>query len=271
MSSLSNLEGVALVTGATSGIDRETAFVFSEAGCRAVVFADINDKEVEVAAEESKDITSMSSVQKIFDTAVGKFGRIDYFVNLAGMTDFFAKPITNLDLDLFGLVVDVNLRGTIHCLRAVSTTMKAQKLLIYNPSIPRAKRHPVRSLGRGSIVTLSSANSIMPNPLNTSYFLAKYGVIGATKVAALDPALHGIRVNAVLPGTVDTPMIQRIFDKLPALRPLVEQRVPFGGRMVMHDEVAEAVTFLCGPSDTYMTGTGILIDAGLTLMTARLG
>lgn len=111
----------------------------------------------------------------------------------------------------------------------------------------------------------------MPNAGNTSYVSAKHGVFGATKVAALDLAKDGIRVNAVLPGVVDTPMMQNVFDRVPEIKPLIEDSVPLWQRMANVDEIADAVVFLCSPSMTYATGMGFVIDGGLTLSSARLG
>jgi NAD(P)-dependent dehydrogenase (short-subunit alcohol dehydrogenase family) len=173
-------------------------------------------------------------------------------------------------MELFSMVVDANLKGTVNCLKAVSAAMKNQEPTTYIPTTPRTERHGPRSLGRGCIVTIASASSVMPNAGNTSYVSAKHGVLGATKVATADLVPHGIRVNAVLPGTVNTAMMQRVFERLPDLKPLVEQSVPFGQRMASPDEIADAVVFLCSPSMTYTTGTGLLIDAGLTLNSARL-
>jgi NAD(P)-dependent dehydrogenase (short-subunit alcohol dehydrogenase family) len=189
--------------------------------------ADINEENARKTAQQSSeyaadptyqsfgihvDVADEQSVQKMVETAVkGLGGRIDYFVNCAGAPNMSSFPISDLNTEHYDRVVRINLYGTINCMKAVSAIMKSQEPLPYIPSTRRASRHPERSLGRSSIVNLGSVNSILANPGNMSYVTSKHAVLAATKVAALDLAKNMIRVNVVLPGPTDTPMLASTF------------------------------------------------------------
>lgn len=166
-------------------------------------------------------------------------------------------------------VIRVNLYGTIYCMKVVSKAMQSQEPLEFAPETRRAIRHPEKVLGRGSIVNLASVNSIMANPGNLAYVTAKHGVLGATKVAALDLAKDLIRVNAVLPGGTDTPLLASAMERVSNFRQRLAERIP-SHRLASVDEIADTIIHICSPAATYMNGAAVVIDGGATLTTARL-
>jgi NAD(P)-dependent dehydrogenase (short-subunit alcohol dehydrogenase family) len=195
------------------------------------------------------------------------------------------------------MINNINAKGTMHCVRAVSKAMSAQEPLSYEG------RHGSRSLGRGSIINLGSAASYMASEGMLSYTTSKHAVIGITKSAgkwglktvpksinghtssmiallvaleyanwqqtAVDNLKHQIRVNAICPSWVDTPMMDRKLKEIPKLELVVKKMSPLG-RMATVEEVADVIVFMCSPSASYVNGTGLLIDAGLSL-TAHTG
>ncbi|CAD6441949.1 02d7f978-1715-47b3-a846-c8a4d5f6e392 [Sclerotinia trifoliorum] len=270
-------DGFALITGAASGIGKNAAFSFAESGAAGILFADINEKGAEESAIESKkyasnpayraisirvDITDENSVQAMVDAAIKEFGRIDYNVNSAGIGTSVVTGMAELPLAEFDNVLNVNMKGTVLCNRAVLKAMLAQE--------PREfqGRYVARSLGRGCIVNLGSANSYAAIPGKTSYTTAKHAVIGITKTAAVDYSKQGIRVNAVCPIWVEGPMTEHEAQVNPHLDQVVQAVVPLK-RMAQADEVADAIQFLCSPAASFITGTGLIIDAG-TGLTVRL-
>ncbi|KAI1081228.1 hypothetical protein F5B20DRAFT_79686 [Whalleya microplaca] len=270
--------GIALVTGAASGIGKETAFAFAEAGVRGVVFADVNQQGARDAAAESRscaknadyrplalevDIASQDSVQAMVDATVKEFGRIDYSVNSAGIGNISPALTPDLNVDVFSKTMDINIKGTLLCVRAVAKVMSRQEPLAYTSS-----RHGTRSLGRGSIVNLGSINSYMAAPGMSSYVASKHAVLGITKSAAMDCMKHHIRVNAVCPSFTDTAMMQAGFQRVRGLEQIVKTATPLR-RSATTDEVADCIVFLCSPSASYINGAGLNIDSGITL-TAHL-
>ncbi|KAJ2978635.1 hypothetical protein NUW58_g7436 [Xylaria curta] len=265
--------GFALVTGAAGGIGKEVALAFAESGVHGVVFADINEQGAEEAAEESRkyatatnfraiavkvDVTDEASVQNMVDTAIREFGRIDYSVNSAGMGNISGAVIPNLKVDIFSKTIEVNIKGTMLCIRAVAKAMASQEPLSYK------SRHGERSLGRGSIVNLGSANSYVAAPGMASYTTSKHAVIGLTKSSAIDCQKHYIRVNAVCPSWVDTPMMKASLQRVPQLAQMIKAVSPLQ-RAASAEEVADYIIFLCSPSASYINGTGLVVDAGMTV------
>ncbi|TVY84114.1 2-(R)-hydroxypropyl-CoM dehydrogenase [Lachnellula suecica] len=270
-------DGVALIIGGASGIGQNAGFSFAESGAEGVIFADINEEEAQISAEKSKgfainpkyrafsihvDVTDAVSVQKMVETVIKEFGRIDYNVNSAGIGTKSMAGIADIDINEFDNLLNVNMRGTMLCTRAVSKAMLAQD--------PREfqGRYGSRSLGRGCIVNLGSGNSYVVIPGKTSYTTAKHAVIGITKTAAVDYAAHGIRINAVCPSWVEGPMTDHEGAINPHLGAIIKAVVPIQ-RMAKPDEVADAILFLCSPAASYITGVGLMMDAGASL-TVRL-
>ncbi|KAI0388790.1 NAD(P)-binding protein [Xylariaceae sp. FL0594] len=288
---LSLAGGTALVTGAAAGIGKETAFALAEAGVEGIVFADIDGKGAQNAAEESSsryakhpayravavkvDARDETSVRNMVDVAVKEFGRIDYSVNSAGMGNISGEMTPNVEAEVFRQTLETNITGTLLCIRAVAAVMAKQNPLQYNDTNTSGRgggdgaRSRSRSLGRGCIVNLGSVNSYTAVPGMLSYTTSKHALIGLTKSAAIDCLKDHIRVNAVCPSYVDTPMMARALDRVPGLGDMIKQFSPLG-RAATADEVADYVVFLCSPFASYINGTGLVVDAGATL-TAHAG
>ncbi|KAF2796646.1 NAD(P)-binding protein [Melanomma pulvis-pyrius CBS 109.77] len=270
-------EGVALVTGASSGIGKDSAFSFAESGALRVVFADRNEAGAHEAAEASKqfatnpnysavavhvEITDVESVEKMIDVALQEHGKIDYFVHSAGIGSESFSLISNASLEEFDRVLDVNLKGTLICNRAILKVMETQEPRTYKG------RNGSRDIGRGSIVNVGSMNSLGPLPGRIPYTASKHGVNAVTRTAALETGRIGIRVNMVCPSWVESAMTQAERARNPQLDGLVKKMAP-AGRMAALDEVADTVVFLCSPAASYITGQAVCIDNGLSL-TVRL-
>ncbi|OCL09906.1 NAD(P)-binding protein [Glonium stellatum] len=266
-------KGVALITGAASGIGKNTTFSFAESGATAIIFADFNEKGVQEAAEMSKkyttnkeyqcvsvhvDVTDPSSVQAMVDTTLEKFGRIDYFVNSAGVGSDSSNMVADVSLGEFDKIININLKGTLLCNRAVSKAMISQESVVFEG------HYGPREIGRGSIVNLGSVNSLGAQPGKVPYTTAKHGVIAITKTAAMEGGPHGIRVNVVCPSWVDTPMVDRQRERNPQLDGMIKAIVP-GGRIAEPDEIGDAIVFLCSPAASYISGTVVVIDNGTSL------
>ncbi|KAF9730184.1 short-chain dehydrogenase reductase [Paraphaeosphaeria minitans] len=288
------LSGIALVTGvrlvsppfdqtdrplkAASGIGKDTAFAFAEAGALRVVFADRNEAGAKDAAQASKahasnpaysavavhvDVTDVSSVQKMVDVALEGEGRIDHFVHSAGQvgSESFSL-ISDASLEEFDRLLDVNLKGTLICNRAILKVMGAQEPRTFHG------RHGSRDVGRGTIVNVGSMNSLFPLPGKIPYTASKHGVHAVTRTAAIETVRAGIRVNMVCPTWVVTPMTDAERERNPTLDGLIKTAMP-AGRMAFPDEVADVIVFYSSPATSYITGQAIVIDNGVSL-TVRL-
>lgn len=272
------VNGVALITGAASGIGREAALAFAEAGASGIIFADLDEGGARDSAEQSKrlashskycylvvhvDITDAESVQAMVDGAVKEFGRIDYSVHCAGMGIDSNAPTADASIEEFDKLAHINTRGTMLCVRAVSKAMSTQEPLTYE------SRHGQRSLGRGSIINVTSVMSFIGARGKLPYAASKHAVMGITKTAALDNTPHHIRVNAICPAWVDTPMMARDFEKLPELEKIIQAVSPVG-RMAVPEEIGDVIVFLSSASASYINGQGLIVDAGLSLTMNRM-
>lgn len=232
---------VALVTGAGQGIGREIARTLHAHGAR-VVLVDLDGDAAKAAADEvdglglACDVTSEEQVKAVVRETVGQFGRLDVFVNNAGITrDASLKKMT---VDQFDAVITVHLRGTWLGVREASAVMREAKT--------------------GSIVNISSLSGKSGNPGQTNYSAAKAGIVGLTKAAAKELAHHNVRVNAVQPGLIRTPMTAAMPPDVFAAR---EADVPMK-RAGEPAEVAGAVVFLASDLSSYITGTVIEVGGG---------
>ncbi|KAI9691986.1 MAG: hypothetical protein M1820_009638 [Bogoriella megaspora] len=267
------VRGVALITGAASGIGKDTAFSFAESGARHVVFADQDESGAHEAALSSNkyatnadystssikvDVTDLASVQVMVDRVIRDQGRIDYFVHSAGIGSQSFTPVSELSIAEFDEVMGVNMKGTLLCNRAVLKAMGLQEPLSFEG------RHGQRDLGRGCIVNVGSVNCLGALPGKLPYTASKHGVAAITKTAALETGRLGIRVNLVCPSWVVGPMTDREKIKNPQLEGMIQKLVPCG-RMAMPDEISDAIVFLCSPAASYISGMTIVIDSGLTL------
>lgn len=232
---------VAVVTGAGRGIGREIARVLHAHGAE-VVLADLDaDAAAQAAAEVDGtgvgcDVTAEDQMKRLVADTVAKHGRLDLFVNNAGITrDASLKRMTVADFDA---VVTVHLRGTWLGVREATAVMREQK--------------------SGSIVNISSLSGKSGNPGQTNYSAAKAGIIGLTKAAAKEVAHHNVRVNAIQPGLIRTPMTETMPAEVFAER---EAAVPMK-RAGEPAEVAGAVVFLGSDLSSYITGSVIEVGGG---------
>ena len=240
---------VALVTGAGSGIGAAIARRFGEEGAKVVV-ADLNEEAAREVAEEidkaggtalavQQDVSDRVSVEKSVELAVEKFGRLDVAVNNAGITGDLA-PTADYSLEGWDKVIAVNLSGVFY-------GMKYQ--------IPAMLRS-----GGGSIVNIASILGSVAARDSAGYNAAKHSVVGLTKTAALEYSKDGIRVNAIGPGYIDTPLLKaldkEVYDGLVGLHPI--------GRLGRPEEVAELALWLASDKASFVTGSYHLVDGGYT-------
>ncbi|KAF2439287.1 short-chain dehydrogenase/reductase SDR [Karstenula rhodostoma CBS 690.94] len=267
------IDGVALVTGAGSGIGREVAIAYAAYGARALITADLNYSSAENTARESEklatnpsfrtlalavDVSDPSSVNSMVETAVKEFGRIDYSINSAGIGVQKPASIQNVDIDEMNRFWRINVMGTVNSMKAVSTAMIAQD------SQQATTRGRTRDIGRGVIINLASCSSYMATPDLTQYTTSKYAVLGLTKNAALDLAKHGVRVNAICPSWVETPMVEAAVAGNKELEQMMQKVIPMG-RIAKVEEVADVIVFMSSPLASYVTGVGWIVDGGTLL------
>jgi NAD(P)-dependent dehydrogenase (short-subunit alcohol dehydrogenase family) len=243
---------VALVTGASSGMGLATARAFAEAGA-AVVLADINEKATRSATDEltaagfqaigvTCDVADEAQVAAMINHAVASFGRLDMAFNNAGIQ---VPPSDAADemAENFDRVNAINLRGVWTCMKHELRQMRTQ--------------------GAGAIVNCSSLGGLVGLPGRAAYHASKHGVIGLTKSAALEYAPRGVRINAVCPGTIDTPMVSGMLEKQPDAMKEIMRDQPIG-RLGRSDEIAAAVLWLCSPGASFVLGVALPLDGGFT-------
>ena len=249
------LEGkVILVTGASSGIGRTTAIRLAGEGASVVVAARRTDEIREVVDEITKsggtavfaqtDVTQESDVEAMVSMAMDTFGRLDGAFNNAGKLGGPPEPWHEVEVDTFDETIDTNLRGVWLCMKHELRVMREQ--------------------GSGSIVNNSSIGGIKGGPERVhAYVASKHGVIGLTRNAAMNYGKDGIRVNAVCPGIIANDVWLDRFKLDPDLEATITDRIPLD-RLGTNDDVADAVIWLCSDSSTYVTGTALVIDGGMT-------
>ncbi|MEZ5670132.1 MAG: glucose 1-dehydrogenase [Alphaproteobacteria bacterium] len=243
---------VAFVTGAGSGIGRATAIAFARAGA-SVTAADIaegglNETISEVEAFHGRimpalcDVTRAADVSAALRKTVETYGRLDAAFNNAGIEQP-AQLIADLSEEVWDRTIAVNLKSVFLCMKHEIEIMLGQ--------------------GGGAIVNTASGAGVLAIRGQSSYCASKFGVVAASKVAALEYADKGIRVNAICPGIIDTPMIARYTGDTPEGRARVIAQEPVG-RMGHPEEIAGTVLFLCSDAGAFVTGHAMVVDGGQT-------
>jgi NAD(P)-dependent dehydrogenase (short-subunit alcohol dehydrogenase family) len=243
---------VALVTGAGGGMGLDTARAFAASGA-AVVLSDVDEAAVRSAAEAltgaghqalaiACDVADEEQVAATVERTVETFGRLDMAFNNAGI---MIEPSDAADepAERFERVTAVNLRGVWNCMKHELRQMREQ--------------------GSGAIVNCSSLGGLVGLPGRASYHATKHGVIGLTKSAGLEYAPRGVRINAVCPGTIETPMVTDMVAKgeLDVADAIANQPI---GRLGRGDEIAGAVLWLCSPGASLVVGVALPVDGGYT-------
>jgi len=240
---------VALITGAAQGIGLATALKFAQEGAH-VVICDIKQASVDASVDAANalgvraqgfvvDVTQRDMVDAVVADTLAEFGAIDILVNNAGITQ--DARLQKMTLEQFDRVIDVNLRGVFHCTQAVADAMVAK--------------------GSGVILNASSVVGIYGNFGQTNYAASKFGVIGFTKTWARELGPKGIRVNAVAPGFIATPILDTIPEKILAG---MKSQVPLA-RLGSPEEVANVYAFLASDEASYVNGAVLEVSGGMTV------
>jgi NAD(P)-dependent dehydrogenase (short-subunit alcohol dehydrogenase family) len=243
---------VALVTGASTGIGLATAKAFAFAGA-AVVLADINVGALGMLTTELQrvghkalavrcNVSDESQAAEMVERAVSEFGRLDMAFNNAGIAGP-SGPFLEETAEQFDQVNAVNLRGVWTCTKHELKQMRAQS--------------------RGAIVNCSSLGGLVGQTGRAAYHATKFGVIGLTKSVAMEYAPFGIRINAVCPGVVETPMFAALTEKTPDAMKEVMRDQPIG-RLGRPEEIAAAVLWLCSSAASFVVGAALEVDGGFT-------
>ncbi|MBZ4664346.1 MAG: 3-oxoacyl-[acyl-carrier-protein] reductase [Caloramator sp.] len=240
---------VAIITGAARGIGKATAEKFLKEGA-SVVICDINQEQVDTAVNELKaisenvigvkvDVTNRAEVDEMVRLTVEKFGKVDCLVNNAGITaDNTLLKMTEAEWDR---VIDINLKGVFNCGQAVAKVMVDQ--------------------GNGVILNATSVVGLYGNYGQTNYAATKWGVIGMTKTWAKELGKKGIRVNAVAPGFILTPMTEKMPEKV---LEMMKDKAPLK-RLGMPEDIANAYAFLASDEASFITGAVLSVDGGIVL------
>ena len=246
---------VAVVTGAASGIGRATALAFAREGANVVV-SDVatqgGEETVRLIKEAGGeatfvkcDVSQAEEVKALVTKAVDTYGRLDYDINIAGIEGTPA-PTADYPEDVWSKVIGINLTGPYLCMKYAIPQMLTQ--------------------GAGVIVNMASILGVVGFATAGAYAAAKHGLVGLTKVAALEYATQGIRVNAVCPGFIETPMVMErglaagshpeVYQQIAALHPMKRLGKP--------EEIAAGVVWLCSEAASFVTGQTLIVDGGYT-------
>lgn len=242
---------VVLITGASSGIGYSTAHAFAQRGIQTV----LADTQVLAGEELAKKITEIydvpsifvkcdisqnSEVKELIQKTMDRFGRLDFAFNNAGI-EGVSTTIADCTEENWDRVLGINLKGTWLCMKyEIEAMLRA---------------------GGGSIVNCSSVAGLVGFPQSGPYCASKHGMVGLTKAAALEYAQKNIRINAVCPGVIATPMIQRFTQDRKEILDQLRQAEPMG-RLGQPQEIAEAVFWLCSAQSSFVTGQSLAVDGG---------
>ena len=251
-----------LVTGSTSGIGLGIAKAFAARGSNIILngfgdAAEIERLHTSLAAEhgvtvryDGADLSQQTSIEAMMQRAIGEFGAVDILVNNAGVQ--FVAPVDEFPVDKWNLIQSLNLSTSFHTIRLALPAMKAKKW--------------------GRILNIASAHALVASPYKVAYVAAKHGIAGLTKTVALEVATQGITMNAICPGYVWTPLVEKQIPDTAKARGLTEQQVIDDvllhaqptKQFVQVSEVAALAVFLAGRDAASITGAVIPIDGGWT-------
>ena len=242
---------VAIVTGAAGGMGRAIAVAFAAQGGRVVV-ADIapdgGNETVEMIREAggearfvAVDVADARSVEGLVTSTVEAFGGLHCAVNGAAI-ELEREPLADVAEETFDRIIAVNLKSIFLCMKY-------------------ELRQMLRN-GSGAIVNIASTNSIRPQPHQSAYTASKHGVLGMTKNAAIDYAPHGIRINAICPGAIDTPMLRAAIERRGRDPQEVADRLSVLGRFGDSAEIAAAALWLCSDASSFTVGHALAVDGG---------
>ena len=243
---------VAIVTGASGGMGRAVALAFAAAGA-SVVAADLTENAGRETVEQigqaggravfvPTDVSDAAAVEALVARATGDFGRLDCAVNAAAI-EGERGPLHEVDDEVFDRIIAVNLRSIFLCLKHEILAML--------------------TAGRGgAIVNIASTSSFRPQPHQSAYTASKHGVLGLTRNAAIDYGAEGIRINAICPGAIDTPMLRAAMERRGRQPEEVANRLSLLGRFGQPDEIAQACLWLCSEESSFTTGHALAVDGG---------
>src|SRR6266849_6933802 len=244
---------VALVTGAGSGMGLSAAQAFAAEGA-AVALVDTNESAVRTAAEKLAasghkaiavrcDVSDEAQVKAMVEQTISTFGRLDAAFNNAGIQSAVSE-VADASVEEFDRVNAVNLRAIFSCMKYELLQMRKQ--------------------GSGAIVNNSSLGGLVGIAGRAIYHAGKHGVLGLTKSAALEYASRGIRINAVCPGIIETPMVAGMLVSEPGAMEEMMKEVPIR-RLGRPEEIAAAVLLLCSPGASFVIGHALVVDGGYTV------
>ncbi len=252
----------ALVTGSTSGIGLGIAKAFAGQGANIILNGFGDAKEIEALREsiatkhgvkvryDGADLSKQAEIETMIAKALAEFGAIDILVNNAGIQ--FVAPVDEFPVDKWNAIIAINLTASFHTLRLALPPMKAKKW--------------------GRVINIASAHALVASPFKSAYVAAKHGIAGLTKAVALEVAEAGITVNAICPGYVWTPLVQKQIPDIAKARGITEDQVINDvllhaqptRKFVQIDEVAALATFLAGDGTASITGAIMPIEGGWT-------
>lgn len=253
---------IAVITGSTSGIGLGLAEAFAAAGCRVVVNGIVAGNEAEELVRRLQlqhqteviyhpaNLADPEHCAALIRDAEAHFGAIDILINNAGIQ--YVAPVEQFSVDRWNSILAINLSAAFHVIRV---------------ALPGMQRR-----NRGRILNIASVHGLVASVHKAAYVAAKHGIVGLTKVVALENIAHGITCNAICPGYVLTPLVQKQIDdsairegisKEEASRKLLEGKQP-SGRFISVEDIAALAIFLCSPAASSITGTALPIDDGWT-------
>ncbi len=253
---LSFVGDVALVTGGSGGMGRAISVAFAKAGAKVVV-ADVDDdggaETVRLASEAGRqgegevvyrrcDVSDAADVEAAVALAVDRFGRLTCAVNAAAI-EHESSALADCDEAVFDRIQAINVRGLF-----LSMKYEIRAMLAGGQG--------------GAVVNIGSTNSLRPQPNQPAYTTSKHAALGLTRSAAIDYAGQGIRINSILPGSIDTPMLRKAMERRGRVEADVVSRLSLIGRFGRADEIAQAALWLCSEASSFTMGHALAVDAG---------